>query len=181
MSVFAVAMPVDWLDARNGGYRKPEGFDVMQVCMSGPMISAYVKTMPEFSKPFCPSCGAKTINACPKCSASIQGDFINSGAIGLGPTGPSKYCHQCGEAYPWTSAKLLATQELISDLDQLSVEERARLAGAVLDLATDNPRTELGVSRFKKLALKAGQTVGGSLYKMVVDISSEAAKRALLG
>ncbi len=48
-------------------------------------------------------------------------------------------------------------------------------------MAVDTPQTELSVSRFKKLALKAGQTVGGSLYKMAVEIASEAAKKALLG
>jgi hypothetical protein len=70
---------------------------------------------------------------------------------------------------------------LVSELDGLTVSEQSSLHEAISNMAVDTPQTELSVSRFKKLALKAGQTVGGSLYKMAVAIGSEATKKALVG
>jgi hypothetical protein len=43
------------------------------------------------------------------------------------------------------------------------------------------PPTELAASRFKRLTKKAGEAVGGTLYKIVVDVASEAAKKAIVG
>jgi hypothetical protein len=170
-----------WLDSRGGRPQQAEGYDVMEVCENGHVTTAYASTMSQFRKPHCPSCGAKTMILCPNCSGLIQGAYNSPGIIAMPPSTPPNNCHLCGAPYPWTVARLAATEELIEDLEDLRAEEKDRLAAAVRDMASDTARTDLGVSRFKKLAAKAGQTVGGSLYKMPVDIASEVAKKALLG
>jgi len=52
------------------------------------------------------------------------------------------------------------------------------LGAAGLVLAAGGPRTELAASRFKSLMGKAGQ---GGLYKVVLDVATEAAKKAIMG
>ena len=59
--------------------------------------------------------------------------------------------------------------------------EKLQLQSAIEDLASDGPRTELAVTRFKQLMMKAGQSVGTGLYKVAIDLASEAAKKTLLG
>ena len=70
---------------------------------------------------------------------------------------------------------------MIQEMDGLNSEEQAKLSQALRDASTDNPRTELGVSRIKKFASKAGQAIGGGFYKIAVDVLSDAAKKSLLG
>jgi hypothetical protein len=172
----------DWLRAR-GGYQpvQPEGYDVMQVCLHGHMITASAGTMPNFAKAFCPDCGAKTITACPQCNANIQGAYNSPGVIGFGPREPTGYCHNCGAPYPWTAERLAVADEMIDDLERLKADDKAKLKEALRDITTDTPRTELGVSRFIKLAKKAGVAVGSGLYKVAIDVASEAAKKAIVG
>lgn len=59
--------------------------------------------------------------------------------------------------------------------------EKSRLASAIDDLAADGPRTELAASRFRTLMSEAGQAVGSGLYKIVLDVATEAAKKAITG
>jgi hypothetical protein len=94
---------------------------------------------------------------------------------------PPNHCHDCGTAFPWTTAKIAAAKEYAGELAGLDETEKSRLASAIDDLAVDGPRTELAVSRFKTLMSKAGQAVGGGLYKIVLDVASEAVKKAITG
>ncbi len=155
------------------------GIDVMQVCRNGHEVTASLRAHPEYGQKFCAECGAPTIEACPGCSKAIRG-FNWAGSSLYAPLVPS-YCEQCGAPFPWTASRFQAIAELISDLDKLSPDEQAALKGAVGDIATDSPRTDLGLHRFRKLASKSGQAVGGVLYKMAIDIATEAAKKGLLG
>jgi hypothetical protein len=68
-----------------------------------------------------------------------------------------------------------------AELDGLDEAEKTRLQGAIDDLAAGGPRTELAASRFKSLMGKAGQAVGSGLYKVVLDVATEAAKKAIMG
>ena len=47
------------------------------------------------------------------------------------------------------------------------------------DLVRDVPETPLAVVRFKKSILKLGKPVGDALYKIMVDVMSEAVKKTL--
>ena len=91
------------------------------------------------------------------------------------------YCIGCGKPYPWTAERLAVAHEMIADLDRLDAEDRAKLSQAVQDISSDTVRTDLGISRFKRLAAKAGVAVGSGLYKVAIDVATDAAKKGLLG
>jgi len=163
----------------SGGRIDRQGIDVMQVCQRGHQITASLRAHPSQGKAFCPECGTRTITSCPNCSKEIRGFEWGGGFSGRVKV--PKFGEACGQSYPWTASALEAVDEIIADLDDLTSEEQQRLSEAVRDLTIDGPRTELGLTRFRKLATKAGQTLGGSLYKVAIDLASEAAKKALIG
>jgi hypothetical protein len=76
---------------------------------------------------------------------------------------------------------LAAAKEFAAELDDLDEAEKTRLQDTIDDLTVDGPRTELAANRFKSLMKKAGQAVGSGLYKIVLDVASEAAKKAITG
>jgi hypothetical protein len=153
-----------------------------QICLNGHPITSAMEDAPELAAKFCTVCGAATISACLDCNASIRGYYHVPGVISLSDNyAPPNHCHNCGKAFPWTKAKLEAAKEHALEIDGLNDNEKAQLQGAIEDLAAGGARTELGVTRFKKLMKKAGQTVGSGLYKVAIDVASEAAKKLLTG
>ena len=91
------------------------------------------------------------------------------------------FCDACGRPFPWTVGKIDAAKAQAAEIDGLDAAEKAQLQGAIHDLAAGGPKTELAASRFNKLMRKTGETVGSGLYKVVLDLVSEAAKKALTG
>ena len=79
-----------------------EWYDVMQACENGHIITSRTKSDADDMKKRCPKCGAKTIMACPKCSAEIPGYHHIPHVHYSGPSEPPAHCHECGEPYPWT-------------------------------------------------------------------------------
>jgi hypothetical protein len=161
--------------------QQPEGYDIMQVCINGHMITDKAVTSPEFRKPFCPTCGAKTIEACPNCQATIQGDYHIPGviAVGLGPKSAPSYCHGCGAPYPWRKNSLDAAAETIElqlNLDGPAAKEVATLVQAI---SIETPRTELAALKLKKIIAGAGKATYDIAIKVVSDVASETAKKAL--
>jgi len=152
-----------------------------EVCLNGHATTGGVEYSPELTAKFCPTCGAETIRSCPSCQAKIRGDYYVPGFLPTAEYTPPNHCFSCGAAFPWKTAKLKAAREQVADIEELDTAEKEQLQGAIDDLATGGARTELAASRFKRLMKKAGQTVGGGLYKIVVDVASEAAKKALMG
>jgi hypothetical protein len=75
----------------------------------------------------------------------------------------------------------LAAKDLADELEGMTAEDLAKLKSAFDDIATPGPRAEAGAARIKKVLGKAGTTVGQALWKMSVDIASEAAKKIMLG
>jgi hypothetical protein len=55
------------------------------------------------------------------------------------------------------------------------------LKAALRDIGSDTARTELAAARFKRLAKKAGHAASEGLYKIAIDLASEAAKKTILG
>lgn len=94
-----------------------EGYDVMQVCLNGHMITDTAMRDPYRQKPNCPECGARTITECLKCSAPIQGAPLGAFSFQKRPVPP--FCWSCGAEYPWREAAIAKRIEklrlLISD------------------------------------------------------------------
>lgn len=161
----------------------PSGSQYMsaEVCLNGHPTTGGTEYSPELTAKFCATCGAETIRTCPSCNATIRGDYYVPGFISTAEYTPPNHCFNCGAAFPWKTAKVEAAKEQVADIEVLDAREKKQLQGAIDDLATGGARTELAASRFKRLMKKAGQTVGDGLYKIVIDVASEAAKKALTG
>ena len=69
--------------------------------------------------------------------------------------------------------------ELAQEIDNISDEDRIVLQKSIDELAKDTPSTPVAVTRFKKIMVKAGQTTAGMFREILVDVLSEAAKKAL--
>lgn len=66
-------------------------------------------------------------------------------------------------------------------LEDVSPDDRAKLKTAIEDVAGGGPRAEAGAVRIKKMIGKAGTTVGQALWRISIDVASEAAKKILIG
>jgi hypothetical protein len=101
--------------------------------------------------------------------------------ISISETPVPDYCPECGKPYPWRATALSAAMEAADELDELSEEDRKKLKGALADIATDNPRTDLAVTRIKKIALSLGSFGKSVLQKVALDIASAKARGMLDG
>jgi hypothetical protein len=157
-----------------------KGYDDAQICLNGHVINTYAASQPEHNSPRCKNCGAQTITECPKCKTKIRGHFHIPGVVSfLGPEPPPAFCFQCGEAYPWTAARLSAAREYVRELDRLDENEKGILSRSLDDLVRDTPNTSVAVLRFKKLAAKAGSVALEGLKSILVDVVVETAKRQI--
>lgn len=157
-----------------------EGYDVAQVCLNGHVITSMLRMKPERGKGFCDKCGKETISRCPNCNQLIQGSYFG-GAIHVAFYKPPNYCYKCGKPFPWTEAKLKAAKELVDELTNLTPTEQEQLKKSLDDIVQDTPQTPVATTRFKRLVAKGGQVAANALRDILVDIASEAAKKAIWG
>jgi hypothetical protein len=156
------------------------GYLNAEVCVNGHPTTDSVEGSPELTAKFCAQCGAVTVRNCVRCNSPIRGHYHIPGVFSTSEYHPPSYCHACGTAFPWTQGKLQAAKELAAEAEGLDDQERNQLQESIDDLAVGGPRVELAASRFRRLTKKAGKTVGDGLYKIVVDVLSETAKKTLL-
>ena len=153
-----------------------EGYDIAQICLNGHLANGSFVRRPQFNEDFCESCGSPTITNCPECKSPIRGYYIGGGMSIY--TTPS-FCIKCGQPYPWTKSKLQAAHELAKEIDNISDEDRVVLQKSIDELVKDTPSTPVAATRFKKIMVKVGQTTAGMFREILVDVLSEAAKKAL--
>jgi hypothetical protein len=150
-----------------------------QTCLNGHIVSNFVGA--SFDKPqnHCGKCGEKAIIECPSCNAPQRGSAKD--AIGWGAKIPTSYCSNCGKPYPWTERQVAATAALVNEEEQLSEDDKRLLTSTLVDLASDTPNTALAATRFKRIVAKAGGSFRTAMYKFIVDVSSETAKKIVMG
>ncbi|REJ29274.1 DUF2321 domain-containing protein [Caldibacillus debilis] len=85
-------------------------YDIAQICLNGHVVNASYNSYPEHNQKYCVECGAKTIIKCLKCQTPIRGYYHVDTLIDHYT--PPKFCHECGEPYPWTAKALNAAIEL---------------------------------------------------------------------
>jgi len=154
-------------------------YQTAQICLNGHVITEAAEYS-ELRAEFCRRCGTKTITACPRCRSAIRGHYHVSGFIGAGPDYElPRFCHSCGEAYPWTASKLEAAQELADELEGLNDEERALLKKGLEDLVRESPNMEVAGLRVKKVLKKVGTGGVEIVRSILVDVLSETARKAL--
>lgn len=155
-------------------------YDVAQICLNGHVVNHSTQKYPQHSQPFCSVCGAASITTCHHCQTAIKGRYYVEGVGGFtSPYEAPAFCHYCGYAYPWTASALEAAQEL-ADLE-LDEADAAIVKANLNDIVHDTPRTQVAALKVKKAFIKAGPAVLGMFRDIVVDVASEAAKKAMFG
>lgn len=149
--------------------------DTALICENGHIINSAMKNNPEFNKNHCPECGAKTINECPNCKKAIQGEMHYDGVIGFGGMTLPKYCHECGEAYPWTIKEMDAAKELIS-LTDLTKEEQTEFINSLTDIGVEGPRNKVGIAKTKIFLGKIGNGLREDVKEVVTNVAAEVIK-----
>lgn len=156
-------------------------YDIAQICINGHVATKYYKSAPEKGQKHCEKCGAPTITNCQSCNTPIRG-FLHLGGINYSSDyNPPNFCAECGKPYPWIEARVQAAHELAEETENLSAEEKDILKKSIDELIIDSPRTELAVTRFKKLLLKIGEPTAYALRTLIIDIASETAKKLIQG
>ena len=67
---------------------------------------------------------------------------------------------------------------MADELD-ISDSDREILKSAIVDLSTDNPKTELAAGRYKRIVSSVGKSAGNALKSILVDVITESAKKML--
>jgi hypothetical protein len=164
-----------WLNM-SGGH-----FDRALICQNGHVITSMLNSSPERHQKHCSECGALTLSACPGCKIQINGYHFVSGVISLAPYILPKFCHNCGEAYPWTMARLEAANELVMELDMLTDSEKSELSKSVEDMVKNGPNSQVASKKYLRLMSKAGKEAATMMRDIIVDILSEAIRKSVFG
>ncbi|MDR2871302.1 MAG: DUF2321 domain-containing protein [Xanthomonadaceae bacterium] len=157
-------------------------YRVAQVCPNGHVPTTAADQKPELREAFCSQCGEATIMQCPKCSASIRGHYYIEGTYGFDRYyEPPAFCHNCGSRFPWTERKIAGAVELVEAGADLTPDEVQQFRTDLTELTKDSPKAQVASLRFKKVMAKVGTSVASGVRDIVVDILSEAAKKAIWG
>lgn len=154
--------------------------DTALICLGGHIINDSIKDQPQLNKKHCPQDGKPTISECLECHQSIAGEIHYSNIIGAHDFKLPAFCIECGKPYPWTTAKQDAAKELAKEL-QLSMEDQNTLETSISQISKNDPQAQVGATKIKRIMQSVKSTTGDILHKLIVDISSETAKKILTG
>lgn len=161
--------------------RRPQygvgSYDLMQVCMNGHQITGFARVSPQFRKQHCTECGAPTITSCPSCDAEMLGHFTIPGIYANAEKPTPNNCHECGVAFPWRQQAIDAAIEALQmGLDGQDAADAVDLLPLVI---SDGPRVELSSFKLSRLMGKMTKPFYDVSLKVVSDVLSETAKKAL--
>jgi hypothetical protein len=157
-----------------------QGYDIAQICINGHYITDRYDSRPEFRKKFCKKCGQPTIHECQECKSPIQGYFHRPNVTSLlSYPPPPAFCHECGEPYPWTTAKIEAAREYVDELEELDIQEKASFKISIDEIAKDTPKGEVAIKRISKLMKKLSGDAYKQMKQILVEISSETLKKLI--
>src|SRR5438874_2043939 len=115
-------------------------YDTLQVCLNGHVITQYGQSQPDGLKAFCTRCGARTITDCPAYTTPMHG-YHHMSVLHISAAEIPRFCHACGQAFPWTEARVQAAKDLAEELDSLSDSEKEQLKHSIDDIVQDTPNT----------------------------------------
>jgi hypothetical protein len=152
---------------------------VQRICHNGHQRTDDILGCPL--EPYCAECGAPTTSRCESCKEPIRGPNHDSMVVSLVRTPVPNYCHNCGMPFPWTERRVDAAIALLDESESPLPEEKEKLRGALVAISSDTPQTALAVVRIKSILKRVGKPIGDAIYKIAVDVATEAAKKSLLG
>lgn len=156
------------------------GYQTAAICPEGHVATSDLELSPDLAGKYCKECGGAILTKCPSCGNRIRGFYHVPGVLTLAPYYPPNYCEDCGGAFPWVTARLKVATELTDEL-AISEDERVKIKESLRDITRNTPGMSIAVIRLKKLLGNARDTVGQALWKITIDLATEAAKKTLLG
>jgi hypothetical protein len=154
---------------------RKEGYDVAQICINGHVVNSSALSSPQYNKNFCKECGGATTMECSSCSTKIKGHYHFPNIVSFGGIGyqAPKFCDHCGDQFPWTSAKLDVTKELIELADELTAGEKEDLRLNIEDLIKDGPKVQVAQLKVKRLLAKVERGVSIGIHEALTKIISK--------
>ncbi|BCK86523.1 hypothetical protein MIZ01_0285 [Sideroxyarcus emersonii] len=156
-------------------------YRIAEVCPNGHVSTDSADVHPELREAFCSRCGEATITACPSCHTNIRGDYQVGGIFISSEYEPPAFCFNCGSPFPWTERKISGAIELVKEGGRLTEGELSEFKDDLNEMTKGSPRVQAASARFKKVMSKVGTSVAGGVREIVVDVLSEAAKKAIWG
>lgn len=156
-------------------------YDVAQICKNGHVITEYYGSSPVHGEKHCSKCGEETISACLNCDASIRGKYHVPGVFVKSNYQSPLYCYECGKPYPWTVSKMKAIQDFAQEIEGIGIEEQKIIEDNIKEVTISSPQTDVAALRLKKVLSKVSGVMGNKLQEMIVAITSETAKKIILG
>jgi hypothetical protein len=145
--------------------------DIAQICLNGHIVNDAARTFEYLNKEFCETCGAPTIMECRHCKKEIQGAFDPEGKWGTEHlTIAPNYCTGCGEPYPWTAQKILATAEFVNELEEFSNKDKEIFLSSFEEIVKESPMASAGAVKIKKLMRKLKKESLLSLRELLINI-----------
>ena len=157
----------------------PKGYDTALVCAAGHVINSTRGLRPESDAKFCSKCGEQAVGACPSCSTTVRGEYLE--AMVTAEWIPPAYCHECGKPYPWTESALSAASELADSLEGLSADEVATLKEKLPALLGDTPSTPVASHKVKTILEKVPESGKNVFEKVLSGVLTTAVKTAIFG
>lgn len=156
-------------------------YRIAQVSLNGHTVTKAADRVPALQERFCSKCGEKTIMECLSCSSPIRGQYETEGVLVLGSLFQAPaFCHACGEPFPWTKKRVWAAVELVKEGD-VSGHELTQFERDVENLTKDSPETSVASIRFNRVMAKVGTSIAAGVKEVLIDVVSEAAKKAIWG
>ena len=159
----------------------PDSFYSGLVCENGHPITDRLEDQTARAAPYCTTCGALVLRACPSCDAPIRGDYRPPPGYGhvIRRYEPPAYCHNCGRPYPWTERTLSAAHELIDSSDELEPDDKEALKESLVALTRDTPGTPVAASTAKRILSKAGTEFLTTFRAVMTAVLTETVRREL--
>lgn len=154
-------------------------YEKAQICENGHVIS--MRHSSFTTDKFCSKCGAKIIDACPKCHAPFKGEPKNMEAAYLVKVKPSSYCYECGKIYPWTEMQIKAVAEEIKLEMELTEQQQKEAIDALYELINETPTTKVSALKLKKILGFIGKAAATALIEQIVAFACPAAQAVFLG
>lgn len=152
-------------------------FDVAQICENGHVVSTGVTQVQSYrASKYCTKCGAESLEECLKCGSSIRGDLLNG--RGVAYARPA-YCHDCGDAYPWTVTTLRTLSEVLEH-EPLSAEDRRQLNQDAAEVVAALATSPVAAGRIKRILGQVGKASADTFLQVLLPVASDAVKRVLI-
>jgi hypothetical protein len=162
-------------DANRAQGVNPDGLHCdAQICLNGHVL--HCDGTPFDSNAHCTRCGASCIDGCTHCKEPIRGVELYMPAAGYSRP---RYCHGCGQPYPWMEDRLKTARELLRNDDHLTQDDRNDLWDDLQYVMSD-PKADLAPAKKKLIEIKLGKATE-YVREAILDLIAKTAAEVLKG